>query len=604
VSSTDEFGNTSTDDNQGAFHSFATGDQNKPAYPSTDTPVAIPDFTTVTSDIVVTDDDTVLDVEVRLNITHTYDRDLDIFLIGPDNTRVELTTDNGGSSNDFIDTIFDDEATTPITDGTAPFTGRFRPEGSLATLDGQPATGTWTLEVTDDAGVDEGELVSWDLILTYEDRPCGPFADYASHQMEIDACSTGSTGLDNNRWEVGEQVEFSLTIENRGTDPVTGAVVQVTPMTPGIVMLDDTATVGDVQPGFSATTQFPHLIAQLTDTLTCGQLVDFQLDMISSEGSWSTTFQQMVGEAVAEHSGVALSEGFATGIPDDWTVIDGDRQGIPDGFTWYADNTGDPAGCGSPDPAAPIGGTWVAVDSSCTGGGTRMDEQLITPIMNFAIASVVTLEFDHWFAANQNEIASVDVRSSATGGAWVTVAQWSGASTTNAQSEVIDISAQAGYATGVEIRWRYHDAQAELYWYVDNVVVNFYAPQDCFNEVCAAASSSPPPIPVGMTAERLLPDGTEISVDWDGQCAPTNAKIVYGPLDQVSTHTLSGSLCVISDPENWTAVPAGDLWFVLISDDGLGVESSWGLATDGERNGLIHSGTCGSTAKDITATCP
>ena len=50
--------------------------------------------------------------------------------------------------------------------------------------------------------------------------------------------------------------------------------------------------------------------------------------------------------------------------------------------------------------------------------------------------------------------------------------------------------------------------------------------------------------------------------------------------------------------------PARDLWFVLIADDGLGAESSWGLATEGERNGATASGTCGSTVKDLSETCP
>jgi uncharacterized repeat protein (TIGR01451 family) len=611
VTSADGAGNATTDDNLGAFHEFATGVNNQPEYPSTDTPIAIVDNTTFNSVLTVTDDDTVLDVDVRLNITHTYDGDLDIFLIGPDSTRVELTSDNGGTGENFVDTIFDDEATTPITGGSAPFTGSFQPEGSLAALDGQSAAGTWTLEVTDDAGADQGELVSWDLILTFEAQQCGPVAELLSHQYETDACSTGSAGLGNNRWEVGEQIEFSLTVKNDGTDPVTDAVVLVTPITAGIVMLDDTATVGDLDPGISANTQAPHLIAQLTDTLLCGQTVDFQVDMISNEGSWPATFQQMIGEVVAERSGVTLSEDFATGIPATWTVIDRSRNNRPpDGFTWYADSAGDPAGCGSPNPAAPLAGQWAAIDSSCTGGGDKMDEDLITPVLDFVDDPIVTLEFDHWFEADTGEIADVDVRSSLTGGAWVNVARFTGASTTNPQHEIIDISAQAGDAPDVEIRWHYYDAQAELYWYVDNVVVHFFAPELCLNEVCAAPSSSPPPVPDGsggssaMLADRLTPDGSEISVAWDDQCAPASTKIVYGPLDQVSTWSLSGSVCGILNPETWTAVPAGDLWFIVVSDDGVSVESSWGAATEGERNGLTPSNTCGATAKEITGTCP
>jgi hypothetical protein len=352
------------------------------------------------------------------------------------------------------------------------------------------------------------------------------------------------------------------------------------------------------------------VIAQLTETLVCGQTVEFQVDMVSNEGTWPATFQQTVGEVIVERSGTTLSEDFTAGIPATWTVVDRSRSGPADGFTWYADGAGDPAGCGSTNPGAPIAGTWAAVDSSCTGGGDRMDEDLITPVMDFTGDPVVTLEFDHWFASNQAEIADVDVRSSLTGGAWVTVASFSGTSTTNAQHETIDITAQAGDAPDVEIRWHYYDAQAELYWYVDNVVVHFFAPEICLNETCAAPSASAPPVPDGsgatspLMADRLVPDGSEISIGWDDQCSPASAKIVYGSLDQVATYAISGSVCGIANPQTWTTVPAGNLWFLLIGDDGAGVESSWGLATAGERNGLTDSATCGSTTKDLAGSCP
>jgi subtilisin-like proprotein convertase family protein len=609
VSSTDAAGNTATDDNQGEFYSFATGVNNRPELDSTDTPIPIVDNTTILSNLVVTEDETVLDVDVRMNATHTYTGDLDIFLVGPQGQRVELSTDNGGSGNDFTGTVFDDEATISITSGSAPFTGNFRPEGSLASLDDISSAGTWQLEITDDAGSDQGQLLDWTLILTFPAQQCGPVVALMEHSLEVDACPTGTTGLGNDRWEVGEQVEFSITVMNDGTEPITGTVVDVTPITPGVTMLDPTAVVGDLDPGAVGTTEPPHVIARLTDTLSCGQIVEFLVDMVANEGSWPATFQQVVGEVVAEQGGVTLSEDFATGIPATWTVVDGEAAG----FTWYADDPADPAGCGSPDPAPPIAGPWAAVDSSCTGGGDRMDEQLVTPVLDFTDAPVVTLEFDHWFEwseARRAEIGDVDVRSSWTGGQWVNVARYTGTSTANPQHEVIDITAEAGNAPDVQIRWHYYDGQAELYWYVDNVVVHYHVPEECLNETCVAPASSPPPVPDGsgstspILVDRLMADGSRLEIAWDDQCSPASARIVYGSLDQVSSHVVSGAVCDIADPQIWDGVPAGDLWFVLVSDDGLGVESSWGLASGGERNGLADSDTCGSVTKDITGACP
>jgi hypothetical protein len=179
------------------------------------------------------------------------------------------------------------------------------------------------------------------------------------------------------------------------------------------------------------------------------------------------------------------------------------------------------------------------------------------------------------------------------------------ASSPNAEHVVIDISAQAGNATNVQVRWHYYNAQQRLYWYVDNVVVDFFAPEICNMATCAASASSPPPIPGTMVAERTAADGSAISVTWGGACPPAGARILYGPLSQVGSYTVTGANCAISSPESWTGVPAGDLWFVVVSDNAAAVEGSWGRSSAGdERNGLTDSGLCGVTTKDLTGTCP
>jgi subtilisin-like proprotein convertase family protein len=137
---------------------------------STDTPKLIPDLTQITSLISSCNTGSIRDLNVQINITHTWDSDLDIFLIAPNGTRIELATDVGGESNNFTDTIFDDEAATAITAGTAPFTGSYRPEGPLSVLDNLSAEGDWTLEITDDAGDDVGTLNSWSLIFTTDPK--------------------------------------------------------------------------------------------------------------------------------------------------------------------------------------------------------------------------------------------------------------------------------------------------------------------------------------------------------------------------------------------------------------------------------------------------
>lgn len=174
VASADPAGNLTGDDNGGLYFDFTTGIENAPTLDSTDTPFAIVDYATLESSLAVAFDKTVLDVDVQVNIDHTYDGDLDIFLVSPDGTRVELTTDNGGTGEGFDGTIFDDEASTDITDGSAPFVGSYRPETALSAIDGESASGTWILEVSDDAGMDQGTLNWWKLMLTFPAEDCFP----------------------------------------------------------------------------------------------------------------------------------------------------------------------------------------------------------------------------------------------------------------------------------------------------------------------------------------------------------------------------------------------------------------------------------------------
>ena len=173
--------------------------QSRTVYTST-TPTPIPDANGVlraTSTLSVVDTLEVRDVDVTVDITHAYDEDLDIFLIAPDGTRVELSTDNGGSGADYTGTVFDDEAATSITAGTAPFTGRFRPEGPASSLYGIAANGTWTLEITDDAVPDAGVLTGWSLALT-----TGP--DVLCHSCAVAA----PTGLPSVRWTAASKTRL------------------------------------------------------------------------------------------------------------------------------------------------------------------------------------------------------------------------------------------------------------------------------------------------------------------------------------------------------------------------------------------------------------
>ncbi|MBI4852869.1 MAG: proprotein convertase P-domain-containing protein [Acidobacteria bacterium] len=162
--------NTASDGSFMVPFSVGSGTVGAPmSFESVNVPVNILDVATVTSTTNVSGlTGSVGKVTVSFFLTHTFDADLDIFLIGPDGTTVELTTDNGGASDNYGTscanrTVFDDAAATPITSGVAPFVGTFRPEGMLSAFNGKPGNGTWTLRITDDLGGDVGVLMCWGL---------------------------------------------------------------------------------------------------------------------------------------------------------------------------------------------------------------------------------------------------------------------------------------------------------------------------------------------------------------------------------------------------------------------------------------------------------
>ncbi|HKB16452.1 MAG TPA: proprotein convertase P-domain-containing protein, partial [Planctomycetota bacterium] len=82
------------------------------------TPVAITDVSTVSSTIVVSGAlPSILDLNLKTFITHTFAADLDITLTSPAGTPVTVTTDNGAGNNDvFNGTDWDNDGGTPVTD--------------------------------------------------------------------------------------------------------------------------------------------------------------------------------------------------------------------------------------------------------------------------------------------------------------------------------------------------------------------------------------------------------------------------------------------------------------------------------------------------------
>jgi len=130
----------------------------------------IRDLTKTVSYITINQDITITDLNVAINVTHTYDSDLIISLKSPTGVVSTLSFRRGGTGDNFVSTIFDDEATKAISSGIAPFTGSFNPETLLSAFDGLNARGVWKLTVEDKGRGDTGSLKDWAISLTGANR--------------------------------------------------------------------------------------------------------------------------------------------------------------------------------------------------------------------------------------------------------------------------------------------------------------------------------------------------------------------------------------------------------------------------------------------------
>ncbi|HPF41683.1 MAG TPA: proprotein convertase P-domain-containing protein [Phycisphaerae bacterium] len=151
---------TTCGDVSGAPDTYASGSVGLP----------INDNATTTSDINVPDSGTVADVNLQMDITHTFQADLDIDLVHNGIT-VRVMEDQCGGNND-LSLTFDDEAPGPIV-CAEPTVGVFQPLNALTAFDGVDRAGLWTLNVADDAGADQGTLNNWSVIIDgVGESPC------------------------------------------------------------------------------------------------------------------------------------------------------------------------------------------------------------------------------------------------------------------------------------------------------------------------------------------------------------------------------------------------------------------------------------------------
>jgi len=89
----------------------------------------------------------VFDLDVTFDLTISPTSDLLVTVISPLGTTITLFDAVGGFGADFTGTVLDDDASTSITAGSAPFAGTFSPVDPLSIFYGEDPIGVWTVDI-------------------------------------------------------------------------------------------------------------------------------------------------------------------------------------------------------------------------------------------------------------------------------------------------------------------------------------------------------------------------------------------------------------------------------------------------------------------------
>lgn len=106
--------------------------------------------------------------EVCLDITHTWDSDLEMRLVSPDGSNYILIGGIGGDGDNFTGTCLANNGSNGfIVNAAAPFSGQYVPMHSLADYNNsQDPNGTWELQVNDTYAADTGSILFVSLSFT------------------------------------------------------------------------------------------------------------------------------------------------------------------------------------------------------------------------------------------------------------------------------------------------------------------------------------------------------------------------------------------------------------------------------------------------------
>jgi hypothetical protein len=108
----------------------------------------------------------IADVDIVINGASPHTGETTLWLRSPGGIEIKLFDKRGNSlTDDWVNTMFDDQSNMPVVNAPGPFHGCYQPEQALANFNGQNADGTWVLKVQN--CLFQNNISSWTLHIDF-----------------------------------------------------------------------------------------------------------------------------------------------------------------------------------------------------------------------------------------------------------------------------------------------------------------------------------------------------------------------------------------------------------------------------------------------------
>jgi subtilisin-like proprotein convertase family protein len=151
--------------NFGSVYTFRTAPYFCQDFVATQVPVVISSGPPAShlSTLTITDDISIDEVTLTLDISHSWVSDLDVTLTSPSGTTIRIVEDRCGFRNDIFATFSDDGTAISCAFTSPTINGIVLPLDAFTAFTGESALGDWTLDAFDDTQDDGGQINAWTL---------------------------------------------------------------------------------------------------------------------------------------------------------------------------------------------------------------------------------------------------------------------------------------------------------------------------------------------------------------------------------------------------------------------------------------------------------